>query len=154
MKRFSRRWAWLAGLMLAGCSSAVLLYSNEKSAPQPRPVTAPLTSVTPKAPEQPLELSQFAPYLAEARFEKVRSALETEDARAAATELDSVAQAASASEREGLLLWRGLTWERAGDATRALVACEEWLREAGKLSDYAALCVARNLLATGKANPA
>ena len=154
LKRFSRRWAWLAGVLLVGCSSAVLLYSNEKSAPQPRPVAAPLTSATPKAPEQPLELSQFAPYLADARFEKVKAALETDDVRVAATELDSAAESTSASEREGLLLWRGLSWERAGDATQALAACEPCLREAGKLADYAALCVARNLLATGKAKPA
>lgn len=103
---------------------------------------------------KPLALEQFEPFLSEPRFRAVADALEAEQARPAAEALQAAREREPNLDSPTLALWSGRLWERAGDFTRALAACERAAVQGAVLEEYGRLCVARALLASGKAKDA
>jgi soluble lytic murein transglycosylase len=140
---------------LVGCSSAVLLYSGQTPPPSQRPakVTAILQGSA-AAPPQPLTLEQFEPLLSEPRFRAVAEALEAEQARSAAEALQAAREREPNLDTPTLALWSGRLWEKAGDAGRALAACERAAVPGALLEEYGRLCAARALLAAGRTKEA
>lgn len=152
---------WRSALVLvaalAGCSSAALLFSGKTPPPSTRPSLVTRTAVVPPAAQDkpPLALEQFSPLLAEPRFREVAEALQVDDTRRAAEILRRVLDQDPLASTATVELWSGLLFEKIGDAGRSLGACERAAAATGHvLADYSELCVARALLASGRAKQA
>lgn len=145
--------AALLGVFLAGCSSAALLYSRGT---EPAGGPAPKASAAPAATFGPMPafvetLTEFVPFAREPRFLAVGEAIEQGSPHKAATVLAGVLEAAPEERTPTLDLWLGRLWERAGDAARALEACERATVVTAPLQAYATLCTGRALLELGRA---
>lgn len=151
VSRRTRRLVGALAALLAGCSSAALLYSSRRTPPEalPAAATAGSTAPEPRSAEAPGEL-ELRPLLTEPRYRAVVDALESDDARGAARAL------ADRLERDGeagqtALFWLGRLWERAGESALAARACEKARGRPGPLGQYARLCLGRAQLALGQA---
>lgn len=143
------RSAALLGVFLVGCSSAAYLYGRG-SEPAARPASKAATALGPM-PAFVDQLTEFVPFAREPRFLAVGEALDQGSPHRAATLLANVLESAPEERTPTLDLWLGRLWERAGDAARALEACERATVTTAPLHAYAMLCTGRALLDLGRA---
>ncbi|MGC4093641.1 MAG: tetratricopeptide repeat protein [Polyangiaceae bacterium] len=151
MKRPTRRALLVLAAALLGCSSAVVLCSTQPKPLGQRPPNVVATASASAVPAQALELDQFTPLLADARFHEIAEAVELAEFTRAAEALARSVKADSTLDSPSVEFWLGRLWERAGNWAEARAACERASATDGPLRDYAALCRARALIALGQA---
>ena len=142
-------------LMVLGCTAA--------QGPEPTPAPRVPLAVNAAAPADaarngapagaPVREERFAPWLTRPGFERVADAMEANDLRRAAFELDQrlAASPPTPSDASSLNLLAGLLHERAGEMSPALAAYERAKFPSFVLAPYAAAGRARALLALGRA---
>jgi soluble lytic murein transglycosylase len=145
LSRRSRRVAVVLVAALAGCSSAVLLYSGTKPPASQRPPSVTALPSAAASTAKPIALELFSPLGAEARFHPIVEQLEADQPNAAAEALERLRSEEPALDTPLVALWSGRLWERVGAAENALHACEKAAVPSAALQDYARLCVARAL---------